>query len=658
MKSPHILFMARRFPPSIGGMERFAADLSVALGNEAKLSLVTWGKRTRMSIIIGLPYIFFKSFWQLLVSRDIAVIHCQDGVTSPLAWLLARVFRKPYVVVVHGLDLTYKNKFYQAVNIWFIRRADKVIAISQQTRDEAVKRGVSQTKVVFIPLGITDSDQHNEGDKQDILASINLSQLTGKHILLTVGRLVERKGVAWFINEVLPSLYRKNPAVRYVVIGDGIDRPNVEAAIRQHDLQKIVLLLGTVDDATKQALYQTSDIFVMPNVPVKGDMEGFGIVAQEAAAAGLPVVASKLEGIVNAIHDQRNGQLLSPQDATTYAKVILELLDDEPKRRTMGRQARTYTLKHFGWDSIAASYAKEYADVAIKHKPRNLKFLLSIVILTVTFGAFAAYISQNQDVLTSLLSIQPLILLQLVVLYGCMFSALVAVLYFSIIFYDKKLSWGDNFLISSYSSLTNFFGPTQAGSGVRALYLKAKLKLGVKDFVFVSLIYYAFYATLSMLLLLAGAGLWLWAFLAASAVALFSIGVVRWYKKRSKLSSQRRNTIAVAGIFIGTLLQLFFQSAIYFIEVASVDPAATYSQALSFTGAANFSLFVSLTPGAIGIREAFLLFSQNLHHISSDVIVSAGVLDRAVYVVFLGLLFLCVTALHGRKKIQTLRSPE
>ena len=67
---------------------------------------------------------------------------------------------------------------------------------------------------------------------------------------------------------------------------------------------------------------------------------------------------------------------------------------------------------------------------------------------------------------------------------------------------------------------------------------------------------------------------------------------------------------------------------------------------------ANFALFVSLTPGAIGIREAFLVFSQDLHHIPNDIIVAANVLDRAVYILFLGLLFIIVLLMHAGSKLQ------
>ena len=69
---------------------------------------------------------------------------------------------------------------------------------------------------------------------------------------------------------------------------------------------------------------------------------------------------------------------------------------------------------------------------------------------------------------------------------------------------------------------------------------------------------------------------------------------------------------------------------------------------MSYTGAANFALFVSLTPGAIGIRESFLFFSQRLNHITNAAIVGANVLDRTVYVIFLGLIFIVLLIIRGK----------
>lgn len=350
-----VLFIARRFPPSIGGMQRFAYDLSEALPEQGvRLTKVTWGGSSKLALPFILPALFLRGLWALLTDRSIQVIHMQDAVLSPLGWLLSVLSGKPWVVVAHGLDLTFKLAFYQKVNIFFTRRCDAMIAISEATAQEARERGIASDKITTIPLGVNEQSLP-EVDRHKVLASIGLDDKA--KVLLTVGRLAKRKGVAWFINNVLPDLDKR---VQYVVIGGGQEEANINAAIAQQKLSEQVHLLGEVDDAAKQKWLAAADIFVMPNITVHGDMEGFGIVAHEAALAELPVVASKIEGIAQALQNNKNGILLPEQDAAAYQKTIKELLRDDKKRQTFGRQARVYTLRNFGWPTIAKKYLAIY----------------------------------------------------------------------------------------------------------------------------------------------------------------------------------------------------------------------------------------------------------------------------------------------------------
>jgi uncharacterized membrane protein YbhN (UPF0104 family) len=104
----------------------------------------------------------------------------------------------------------------------------------------------------------------------------------------------------------------------------------------------------------------------------------------------------------------------------------------------------------------------------------------------------------------------------------------------------------------------------------------------------------------------------------------------------------------IHAIIALTIIQIIIIVIIYSIELNAIDPLANYSamQIISYTGSANLSLFVSLTPGAIGFREAFLVISQSLHNIPLTSIVASGIIDRAIYVIFLAILFLFSSGLH------------
>ena len=287
---------------------------------------------------------------------------------------------------------------------------------------------------------------------------------------------------------------------------------------------------------------------------------------------------------------------------------------------------------------------------------QRIRIVLACTILIATGLAFIYYLQAHPEIVSKLTSTNPLIIVQLVILYAVFFASLAAVLHFSIRIYNKDLSLKDNFLLSAYSSLANFFGPGQSGPGVRAIYLKKKIQLSIKDFIFATFIYYAFYATLSALMLMAGVRPWWETFVVVIAAITASYLVIRRHAKKNKPKAPRNfSLLNIGGIAVATAIQVITQAIIYWVEVSSLSPHVTFAQVISYTGAANFSLFVALTPGAIGIRESFLLFSQQLHHISSGVIVAASLIDRAAYIILLVLLFIFVAGLLGQGSFKQFR---
>lgn len=282
---------------------------------------------------------------------------------------------------------------------------------------------------------------------------------------------------------------------------------------------------------------------------------------------------------------------------------------------------------------------------------RYLKPVLAGILLTVTIGAFTWYLRGHPEVITQLRNVNPFILALLVACYTVWFGALAVILQLSIRMHGKSMSARENILLSAYSSLINFFGPGQSGPGLRGIYLKKKHGLGIKKYIFATLMYYACYALISAVMLLSSRVTWWLTVLAAGTVVGGCAIILKWYAKRSSLNEGSAFARYIGLMFLATSVQLAAQAVIYFIELQAVS-SVSWGQAISYTGAANFSLFVALTPGAIGIREAFLLFTQNIHHIGSTVIVAANVIDRATYLVFLGLMALGVFGLHADKKLR------
>lgn len=285
----------------------------------------------------------------------------------------------------------------------------------------------------------------------------------------------------------------------------------------------------------------------------------------------------------------------------------------------------------------------------------RFKIILGAAVVAVTVVAFAWYVRNNPQVIEQLKQTPLSTILTVLTLYaGAMTIALMLVLYGYMHFYKKHMGWRENFLLNSYSSLLNFFGPGQSGPAFRGAYLKMKHGLKIKQYIFITLVYYAFYAFFSGLLLAVPSLAWWQTLLLIVLIGIVCFVVLKVYLRRNAglvdASNKRLKPLLIIGG--ATLLQVLLLWVIYFVELRSLDPTVSLGQAATYTGAANFALFVALTPGAIGFREAFLVFSQNLHHIPNDIIVAANILDRAVYILFLGLLFLVVLALHANKTLQ------
>jgi phosphatidylinositol alpha-1,6-mannosyltransferase len=352
-----VLFITRKYPPSTGGMELFAYELHAALAARIDTRLVKWSGAGRLrAVLVALPVLAARS--TVALSRGgIDIIHAHDGVVAPVGYILSRIFRKPFVVVVHGLDLTYRNRLFRTIVPWAVRRAGAVFCISQAAATEARKHGVAEEKIHVVPLAVNDK-LYGKASRADLLKQLQLP--SESQLLLTVGRLVKRKGVAWFIDSVMPDLAKQYPNLVYLVVGEGTERPSIEAAITRNGLEGRVRLLGKVTDNLYEAAYNGANVFVMPNIKVAGDLEGFGLVLLEASLCALPVVASDMEGIRDAVAEGRNGVLVSPGDTAAFSKQIARFLDDPAYAKQFGKAGRDFTLANYQWNKTAARYIDVY----------------------------------------------------------------------------------------------------------------------------------------------------------------------------------------------------------------------------------------------------------------------------------------------------------
>jgi phosphatidylinositol alpha-1,6-mannosyltransferase len=173
--------------------------------------------------------------------------------------------------------------------------------------------------------------------------------LQGRPVLLTVSRLYARKGIDRVIQS-LPAVLRRIPDLVYLVVGDGGYRPELEQLVSRHELGANVVFAGAVPDYELTDHYSLGDVFIMANREMPdGETEGFGLVFLEANACGLPVIAGKAGGSVDAVTDQVNGLVVDGDDVAAIGAAVIALFDDAALRERL-RDGGTEVASASGWE--------------------------------------------------------------------------------------------------------------------------------------------------------------------------------------------------------------------------------------------------------------------------------------------------------------------
>lgn len=360
-----LLYVTRKFPPSVGGMERFNFKIFNWLKAFRIFKFVYWSGNNWW-----LPYFLPVAFLKYLVYclfGKISVIYVSDGLLSPFALFFKMVFRIPAVVTIHGRDIAFSLWIYQLVVPWALKRVDRVICVSNHLKQECLARGIPESIILVVPNGVDFDDFHVEEAQTQFYKIEQLADrlIMNRPRILTVGRLVPKKGIDSFIRNILPQIVERIPDVVYLVAGDGPDYAKIEEMVKDLNLQDHVCLLGRIEmkSGLLSVAYQMADVFIMPNVPVKDDTEGFGIVAIEACIAGIPVVATNVDGISQAIVNGKNGFLYEHGNYVGFADKVVELLSDKQMRLAAGAQAREFTHLNFSWKTIASQYNEIFTEL-------------------------------------------------------------------------------------------------------------------------------------------------------------------------------------------------------------------------------------------------------------------------------------------------------
>jgi len=273
------------------------------------------------------------------------LVVCSHVSVAPVARILHRLRHTPYVVITHGIEIWGQ---LGARQLAALREAALVVAVSHFTaRWIVAKHGVAEARVMVIYPAVDPALLRMV--PADDVRPVSESLLT----FLTVARLSaqERYKGCDAVISALPDVVASLGPVRYVIVGDGDDRPRLEALARERGVSDLVEFAGRVTQDGLAAQYLGCDVFVMPSTatlrPDGWTGEGFGIVYLEAAAFRRPVMAGAGGGAPEAIRDGVTGIVVDGNDLRAVGTTLIRLGGDAPLRARMGAAGRAWVLEHF-----------------------------------------------------------------------------------------------------------------------------------------------------------------------------------------------------------------------------------------------------------------------------------------------------------------------
>ena len=368
MSRPRAMLITRNLPPLRGGMERLVQHIARALAERYDLTAigpVGCGKFLPESVGSSevahrplLRFLFGSTLrtWQLTGDAALRVAIAGSGLTAPAAWWAARRSGARFVVYLHGLDIVAPSAIYRCGWLPFIRRADRVLVNSANTRNLAIAKGVRPEAIAILHPGTDLPVEEGEARRNFRVAH----GLGDKPIMLSVGRLTPRKGLSEFIRHALPRVLEKYPDAILLVIGadakDAVrqsarsERRQIVQSAAEAGVSAAVRILPPCDDAVLSCAYRAADVYVFPVLDLPGDVEGFGMVAIEAAAHGLPTVGFGVGGVPDAIVDGSSGSLVAPKDYDGFAAQVNRWLASRGDRDVQVR-CRSVASR-FGWDQF------------------------------------------------------------------------------------------------------------------------------------------------------------------------------------------------------------------------------------------------------------------------------------------------------------------
>jgi glycosyltransferase involved in cell wall biosynthesis len=281
------------------------------------------------------------------------ILHSHNYKSNFYAWRALSGRKTPWVTTNHGKRLGMKLSVYNRLNILFMKKADKIVAVSQALADEMTKKGIPSTKILVIDNGIDLQRFTNLRENNGLRKSFGLNG--NNKTIGTIGSLTEEKGHIYLL-EAARQFIDKYPECRFLIVGDGGQRQFLEEKTSRLGLSGRVIFTGSRKEVPE--ILSMLDAFVLPSIK-----EGLPMALLEAMASRVPVIATKVGAIPNVIEDGISGMLIPPRDPKAIVDAVNSLLSNGHSAQEMAQKGFERVRDNFSSKIMSEKYMAVYKEL-------------------------------------------------------------------------------------------------------------------------------------------------------------------------------------------------------------------------------------------------------------------------------------------------------
>jgi len=370
-----VLLVSVDFPPHTDGVSTIAKQMSERIAKRAsglcimgpkdagdreydarhnykayRLPGYHWGYLRILPMLLAMPYALLREGIRKVYALNI-------GYGGLIAWAMSHVLKLDYVLFAYGYEFekVKASPFMRRLYLRIYARSKHVITCSENVKTRLTDFGVPAEKITNLYPAV-DLEKYRVVNVPGEF--IEKHGLKSKRVLLTVGRLVKRKGHDYVIRAVA-NLLKDYPDLVYCIVGIGQDAERLHALVAELGLKENVKFMGKLPEEDLIYMYNLCDVFLMPSREIEagGHIEGFGIVFLEANACGKPVIGGNSGGVVEAVRDGETGLLADPHSQEDIEAKLRYLLERPDEIERMGAEGLRIVQECFNWDGyVQAAY--------------------------------------------------------------------------------------------------------------------------------------------------------------------------------------------------------------------------------------------------------------------------------------------------------------